>query len=257
MKDRVVYLRGCMLSAASARLARQSAGPVFHQPRGEPALGETAPTVRQMRQRRQGGQLLAIERLDVQQAPGSGQRPLRRGPIDQLEHVARANGPCFDDAVIPTRPPALLYAQRHVLDLEAKIEFPARLASLRDLQQRAPEAKNVAERDALLVHACGREILAECARPLEKRNMPEFATPAEVVLEGVMVDRLVGSAVAACISLCVLFESVAAEAQRGVDRLLVDGAGDPARAERADRADQQAVQTHPQVTSPSGISCRW
>src|SRR3546814_21011166 len=71
------------------------------------------------------------------------------------------------------------------------IEFPARLARLRHLDERGAEAKAVAEKHILLVAPQGRDILPARPRRLAQRDDAQIPAPPVQLFGGIMMDGLV------------------------------------------------------------------
>src|SRR3546814_4473538 len=104
---------------------------------------------------------------------------------------------------------------------EAVVEFPARLPALADFEQRGAQFEAVAEADVVFVEAARADVLAERARHVQQRRITDVLAPGRVVVEGVMVDRLVGAAVDARVALFVAGATEFAArhgAREGIDR---------------------------------------
>src|SRR5690606_28067315 len=136
------------------------------------------------------------------------ERPLRLRPFRQDKPVACLGRAFLQHPVVPAGASAFLDAIGHVRPLEAGVEPPAGLASLRDLQQRAAEAPDVADADIGLSNAEGGDVLAEGRR----LRCDTLGRPCGVVVAGIMVDGLFRPAMAFGVALV-----VAGKAEAGDD----------------------------------------
>src|SRR3546814_6639202 len=110
------------------------------------------------------------------------------------------------------------------LHAEAVVEFPARLPALADFEQRGAQFEAVAGEDVVFVEAARADVLAERARHVQQRRITDVLAPGRVVVEGVMVDRLVGAAVDARVALFVAGETEFADRHGAREGMLVDRA---------------------------------
>jgi hypothetical protein len=116
------------------------------------------------------------------------------------------------------------------------VELPAGLPTLADFDQRGAQPPAVADAHGLLGHAAGGDVLSEGARGLQQRMVTDRVAPEAVVVVGIVMDRLVGSAVHRKVGLLVSGKAEPVHPNRTCHRLLADRAGLAGRAEGADLA---------------------
>ena len=88
------------------------------------------------------------------------------------------------------------------------LNLPARLAWLADLDERAAEAKAVAEMDFGFGKVADRKVRAERARFIQKSNIAQFPTPEIVMRQRIEVERHIGPAVMFAVGLLIGCEAV-------------------------------------------------
>src|SRR3546814_6814031 len=93
-----------------------------------------------------------------------------------------------------------------------------------DFGQSGAKVEAVDEEDVVFVGAAGADVLAERARNGQKRRIADVLAPGRVMVEGVVVDRLVGAAVDARVALFVAGEAERADRHRAREGMLVDRA---------------------------------
>src|SRR5690606_36992409 len=228
-------------AASSRRRPVEAVAPVLDVALLEAAFEQLAPRGHQ-RQLQRRLQRLAHQHALEQQRTEPAQRPVRPGACIQAQDVAGFRVARLQHAVVPAGAAGGLHAPRHVGYAEAVVELPARLPALADFQQHGAEAEAVAQADAALVEPAGADVLAERARRTQQRRVPDVLAPGRVVVEGVVVDGLVGAAVDARIALFVAFQAEFADRHRAGERMLVDraaaaGAGVRLRAAREQHVD--------------------
>src|SRR3546814_17292121 len=82
----------------------------------------------------------------------------------------------------------------------------------------------LAEADVVFVEAARADVLAERARHAPQRRITDVLAPGRVVVEGVMVDRLVGAAVDARVALFVAGETEVADRHGAREGMIVERA---------------------------------
>src|SRR4051794_1034423 len=158
-----------------------------------------------------------------------------------LDAVAGAELALLEDLEVGAGARGLAEASDEGGILHPQPELEARQPGLDDLQQRRPDAPALAEQRARDVEPLDGEVLAERAGP---QVAAELRLPRARLLDGVRVDRLVGTAVHGAVRLVVAVEVHAPPRDAAVDRVFPDGGadrapagGDGARAPDVDRQD--------------------
>ena len=124
---------------------------------------------------------------------------------------------------IPARPTCCLHLTRHVGKVESQVQFPARLAALRQFDESTTDLKVVAEAEIVLRNAIDHQVLAESAWRKAVCCVRKFARPCLIVNNRVCVKSLVESSMVAPVALLIILEPVGCRKKRPVGRLFVDG----------------------------------
>jgi len=92
---------------------------------------------------------------------------------------------------------------RHLRVVETLVKFPARLPSLAHLNNRLSDFVYVAYRDVALIDPIRRNILAERAGAREQGVAANLRSPSAVMVEGIVMECFLWSAVADQVALFV------------------------------------------------------
>jgi hypothetical protein len=123
--------------------------------------------------------------------------------------------------------------------IEARVQFPAGLSGLRDLEDGPADFVDIPDANVRFGDATRRDVLAECACVLQDtRPMREPLQPVGVVVPGIMMDCLVAPAMAFEVGLMVAFEAGGAREPGAVHRRLGDAARLVPGAEWCDFSDE-------------------
>ena len=160
------------------------------------------------------------------------------------EHpVPLPNAALLEHPVEPARSARLLHLKGELIDVRTVREFPAGLARLRDLEQHPADPIDVSDTDGGLRHPAGREVFPEETgqreqlTPLWIRRLP-----GGIVVEGVVVDRALRTAVVDTVAVAVAFEALSRHSDRADGKSLANGAGLAAGAERLLPAEKHCVE---------------
>src|SRR5690606_918191 len=206
----------------------EARAPVLDRPGREPALDQLAPRWHQ-RQFERLAQGAGSRRIAVQQRHEAQQRPGAVRSFQQQDLVASGDLAGFEHPEVPARSPGVLYPSGHVGYAEALVELPAGLSCLRDCEHRAADAQAITQAKPRLGDARRTQVLAEGAGRGKCGQGAELAGPVLVVLEGIGVNRLVGTAMEAGVALLVAVEPGGTDAHPACARCLGDRALAPAR----------------------------
>src|SRR6185295_6376011 len=142
------------------------------------------------------------------------------GPLDDPDVIAGPHLALGHDPQVRPRPQRLGEAAREHLVAHPNPKPPARDARLGNLEHGAPDLPALADERVVHLDSVGREIFAKLA--VCKRSA-ELLFPPPRILDGVGVDRLVGSPVCLAIRLVVPGEVYASDCNPSGDRRFPDG----------------------------------
>tara|TARA_R110000796_G_scaffold14011_9_gene45243 strand:- start:27700 stop:28161 length:462 start_codon:yes stop_codon:yes gene_type:complete len=97
------------------------------------------------------------------------------------------------------------------------IELPARLPGMAALDQRVPQAKDIAKAKPIFGQSGAAEIFTKCAGPLQQVQIWIFFLPERIMFGRIEMNRLVTAAVPERIANLIAFEAFKAE-HRGIIR---------------------------------------
>src|SRR3990172_9357499 len=162
--------------------------------------------------------------------------------VDHEDGVVRRKNSLPDDPQVGAGPSGSGELPRKRGVLHPHAELPAGRSGLRDLEKRGSNLPALADESARDVDPRGRQVLAERRK---REGASELAFPPSNILDGVAVDRFVGTPMDFAVGLVVALEVHAAGSDRSPDGRLPDGAGSelPLKLELARTADVDGKET--------------
>jgi hypothetical protein len=133
-----------------------------------------------------------------------GDRNTMRVPVEHLEGVARLDFAFSFDRAIETAAAAEQKALQHVIALKFGGQLVAWSSRLADHHNRGTDLKPIADVKFVFRKACGREVLAKHAPG--QIDARQLLLPIGIMLGGIGVHRLVGTAVDAKVGLAIAIE---------------------------------------------------